>query len=57
MVLPFTSDEMAFLDNVLDSGVIEPRLLSSDFEMQHKIISQPMLQWKALNVAQFHKED
>jgi len=57
MVLPFTNDEMAFLDTLLDDGVIEPRLLTTDFEMQQKINNQPMLKWKALNVASHRAED
>jgi len=57
VVLPFTSDEMEFFNLLLDDGVIEPRLLTTDSEMQYKLSNQPMLQWKALNVAQFHKED
>lgn len=50
MVLPFTSDEMEFFNLLLDDGVIEPRLLTTDSEMQYKLSNQPMLQWKALNV-------
>jgi hypothetical protein len=57
MVLPLTDDEMAFLDSLLDSGVIEPHLLTTDSEMQQKINNQPMLKWKALNVARHRAED
>lgn len=49
-VLPFTNDEKAFLDLLLDKGVIEPQMLTNDSEIQQRITNQPMLQWKAWNV-------
>ena len=49
-VIPFTSEERTFLDSLLDEGVIDPSLLTSDLELQKKIQDQPLLQWKALNV-------
>jgi len=49
-VLPFTDSERAFLDLLLDRGVIAPTLLTTDPSLQQRIQSQPLLQWKALNV-------
>ena len=49
-VLPFTDAERAFLDLLLDRGVIEPTLLTVDASLQRRIQGQPLLQWKALNV-------
>ncbi len=50
VVLPFTNSERKFLDLLLDRGVIDPTLLTSDESLQRRIQSQPLLQWKALNV-------
>lgn len=49
-VLPFTDSERAFLDLLLDRGVIDPTLLTTDTSLQQRIRSQPLLEWKALNV-------
>lgn len=49
-VLPFTDSERAFLDLMLDRGVIDPTLLTSDESLQHRIQGQPLLEWKAVNV-------
>ena len=49
-VLPFTDAERAFLDLLLDRGVIDPTLLTADASLQRRIQGQPLLQWKALNV-------
>lgn len=49
-VLPMTSEEVAFLDHLLDHGRIEPELLTSDADVAARIRSHPLLQWKALNV-------
>ncbi len=49
-VLPFTDPERAFLDLLLDRGMIDPTLLTADESLQRRIQSQPMLEWKALNV-------
>ena len=56
-VLPFTNDEMEFFNLLLDDGVIEPRLLTTDSEMQYKLSNQPMLQWKALNVIRYQGQN
>jgi len=50
VVLPFTDSERAFLDLLLDRGEIDPTLLTADTFLQHRIRSQPLLEWKALNV-------
>ena len=49
-VLPFADSERAFLDMLLDRGVIDATLLTADEPLQRRIQSQPLLQWKALNV-------
>ncbi len=53
-VLPFTDPERMFLDLLLDRGVIDPTFLTADESLQRRIQSQPLLEWKALNVRQ-HK--
>ena len=54
MVLPFTDSERAFLDSLLDRGMIDAKLLTADESLQQRIQCQPLLEWKALNVRQ-HK--
>jgi len=49
-VLPFTDRERAFLDLLLDKGVIDSTILTADTSLQQRIQSQPLLNWKALNV-------
>jgi predicted nucleotidyltransferase component of viral defense system len=49
-VLPFTDPERAFLDSLMDRAVIDPTLLTADESLQRRIQSQPLLEWKALNV-------
>ncbi len=50
IVLPFTDAERAFLDLLLDQGEIDASLLTSDTVLQQRIQTQPLLEWKALNV-------
>jgi hypothetical protein len=50
VVLPFTDSERTFLDLLLDRGVIDTTLLTADESLQRRIQSQPLLEWKALNV-------
>lgn len=50
VVLPFTDSERRFLDLLLDRGEIDPTLLTADTSLQRRIRSQPLLEWKALNV-------
>ena len=52
-VLPFTDPELRFLDLLLDQGEIDPALLTADESLQQRIRSQPLLEWKALNVKRF----
>lgn len=52
VVLPFTETEMEFLNLLLDKGEIVPSLLTTDIELQDRIIRQPLLKWKAINVKQ-----
>ena len=49
-ILPFTDSESAFLDLLLDQGIIDPSLLTADISLQERIRSQPLLEWKAKNV-------
>ena len=49
-LLPFTDDERAFLDLLLDAGKIDATLLTTDPALQERIQAQPMLRWKAQNV-------
>jgi hypothetical protein len=52
-VLPFTESERAFLDLLLDRGVIDPTLLTSDPALRQRIQDHPLLEWKALNVREY----
>lgn len=49
-VLPLTADERAFLDTLLDEGVVRPELLTDDPTMQERLLAHPGLLWKAQNV-------
>ena len=49
-VFPFTKAEREFLDLLLDRGVIDSSLLTSDPILQQSINDQPLLRWKAVNV-------
>ena len=50
VVLPFMNSERKFLDLLLDRWVIDSTLLTADESLQQRIQSQPLLEWKALNV-------
>ncbi len=52
-ILPFTDNERAFLDLLLDHGCIDPSLLTADPLLQRKISNQPLLKWKVQNIRQF----
>ena len=54
VILPFTNAEREFLDRILDHGDVKPELLTGNPDMAGRILSHPMLQWKAQNVRQ-HK--
>ncbi len=49
-VLPFTSNEVEFLDRLNDRGEIVPELITSNEGLQATIRSHPGLLWKALNM-------
>lgn len=49
-VLPFTDAEREFLDLLLDKGIIDSTILTSDITLQKHIQDQPLLKWKAINV-------
>ncbi|MCC7408600.1 MAG: nucleotidyl transferase AbiEii/AbiGii toxin family protein [Phycisphaeraceae bacterium] len=53
-VLPMTVEELAFLNQILDHGQIQPELLTADAAMAERIKNHPLLRWKAMNV-QEHK--
>ena len=53
IVLPFTDAERAFLDLLLDRGEVDASILTSDTTLQERIQSQPLLEWKALNVRRY----
>jgi len=50
VVLPFTDAEREFLDLLLEKGEIDSTILTADTALQQRIQSQPLLEWKALNV-------
>ena len=52
-ILPFNDAEREFLDLLLEEGRISPELLTADRALQQRIISQPLLGWKTLNVRRF----
>jgi predicted nucleotidyltransferase component of viral defense system len=52
-ILPFTKEELEFLNHLLDEGEIKPSLLTDDIGLQDRIKRHPLLAWKALNVRQF----
>jgi predicted nucleotidyltransferase component of viral defense system len=54
-LLPFTETEMEFLDRLLTRGEIKPELLTADEDLQDRIRRHPLLEWKALNVREFRK--
>jgi len=50
VVLPFSENEKAFLDLLLEQGEIDSSILTSDLDLQQRIQKQPLLEWKAVNV-------
>jgi len=54
VVLPLNDPEREFLDLLLEKGEIDASALTPDKALQERIHSQPLLQWKALNV-KIHK--
>lgn len=56
-LLDWSAAESRFLDRLQDDGVVEAEALHSDPVIQERIRSQPMLQWKALNVRKHRQGD
>ena len=56
-LLSWSDDERRFFARLHDEGVVEAELLSADPEMQARVRSQPMLQWKALNVREHRQRE
>ena len=54
-ILPFTDAEREFLDRLLEEGKVCPDLLTTDRALQQRIGSQPLLEWKALNVRRYRR--
>ncbi|GMT44043.1 MAG: hypothetical protein IEMM0003_0862 [bacterium] len=53
ILLPLNKAEQEFLNLLLDRGKIDPTLLTSDEGLQKRILRQPLLKWKAINVRQY----
>jgi predicted nucleotidyltransferase component of viral defense system len=53
VVLPLSKAELEFLELLLDTGDINPSLLTSDEELGERIRHHPLLGWKALNVRRY----
>ena len=52
-VLPFTKDEMSFLDDLSERGEIRAELLTDNSDLRSRIWNHPALLWKALNVKHY----
>ena len=52
-LLPLNDADRAFLDLLLDEGIIDATLLTSDGVLQERIQAQPLLEWKAQNVRRY----
>ena len=55
IVLPFTENELEFLDRLLGHGEINPFLLTDNETLAERIQHHPLLEWKAINVRQTKK--
>ena len=53
VVLPFSENEKAFLDLLLEHGEIDSTILTADLSLQQRIQRQPLLEWKAVNVRKY----
>lgn len=51
--LHWNEAERHFLDLVLDQGVIDPTILTTDIQLQDRIRRQPLLEWKAIHVRRY----
>ncbi len=56
-LLDWSTAERRFLDRLQDDGVVDAEALHEDPVVQDRVRSQPMLQWKALNVREFRQGD
>jgi hypothetical protein len=54
-LLDWSAAERSFLDRLHDDGVVDAEILHTDPVVKERIRSQPMLQWKALNVRQYRE--
>lgn len=52
-VLPMAGNELEFLERLLNTGAIEPSLITADRQMIEVLKSHPSLLWKAHNVREF----
>lgn len=52
-LLPFTESEKEFLNCLLEEGRINASLLTDAVDLQQRIQSHPLLEWKALNVRRY----
>ncbi len=52
-LLPLQAAELQFLDRLLEHGEVEPALLTANADLQRRIRSQPLLDWKARHVRRF----
>ena len=55
-LLPLNAAELEFLDRLLENGEVEPSLLTANPDLQRRIRSQPLLDWKARHVRQFRNQ-
>ncbi len=54
-LLPLRADELEFLTELNDAGVVKPELLTGDTVLQDVIRSHPGLLWKVQNVRNFRR--
>jgi len=53
LLLPFTNEEVTFLEYLNERGELRADLLSSDTNLQKRILNHPGLLWKVQNVKQY----
>lgn len=51
-LLPLRREESMFVEALWDRGEVSPHFLTEDPDLQRRILSMPLLQWKAQNVRQ-----
>jgi predicted nucleotidyltransferase component of viral defense system len=51
-LLDYSADEIAFLDGVLDQGIVQTERLDADTGLRTRIAAMPMLGWKCRHVRQ-----